>query len=251
MTDNTYATIELDPPWKERGGGKIKRGADRHYPLMSRADILATVVKSEKWRPADDCHMWMWATSNHLPDALWLIDALGFTYKTQAVWVKLRAGAKVSVDVRKSMLAGDPLSTVLRTGLATGLGQYLRGQHELLLLSTKGSGYAVRTEPKNIPSVILAPRGKHSAKPDAAYAMIEDRSKGPRLSMFSRDPRDRWDVWGPMPGHRFVVKVCGKIRSGHQLHEDAVRWCRIHGCLENASTGEIVLSDGMTIEEVL
>lgn len=25
-----YRTIYIDPPWPERGGGKIKRGADKH-----------------------------------------------------------------------------------------------------------------------------------------------------------------------------------------------------------------------------
>jgi hypothetical protein len=34
-----YGTILADPPWLERGGGKIKRGADRHYPLMKTRDI--------------------------------------------------------------------------------------------------------------------------------------------------------------------------------------------------------------------
>ena len=36
-----YRTIYADPPWMERGGGKIKRGADKHYPLMSTKDIAA------------------------------------------------------------------------------------------------------------------------------------------------------------------------------------------------------------------
>lgn len=31
-TGNKYKTIYMDPPWAEQGGGKIKRGADRHYP---------------------------------------------------------------------------------------------------------------------------------------------------------------------------------------------------------------------------
>jgi hypothetical protein len=31
--DRKYRTIYIDPPWPERGGGKIKRGADRHYSL--------------------------------------------------------------------------------------------------------------------------------------------------------------------------------------------------------------------------
>ena len=41
-----YKTIYADPPWKESGGGKIKRGADRHYPLMSmkHGDLLTLLV---------------------------------------------------------------------------------------------------------------------------------------------------------------------------------------------------------------
>ena len=41
-----YHTIYADPPWMERGGGRIKRGADRHYPLMSTKDIMALDVPS-------------------------------------------------------------------------------------------------------------------------------------------------------------------------------------------------------------
>lgn len=29
-----YKTIYADPPWQESGGGKIKRGADKHYLLI-------------------------------------------------------------------------------------------------------------------------------------------------------------------------------------------------------------------------
>lgn len=242
----SYTTIEMDPPWLERGSGKVKRGADRHYPLMSRTEILSTILRSEAWRPADDAHLWCWATSNHLPDALWLIEALGFRYVTQAVWVKLRTGAKVSVDVRKAVLAGGELSEVLRVGLATGLGQYLRGQHELLLLATRGKGASVRTDRRDLPSVVLAPRTKHSRKPDAAYALIEDRSEGPRLSMFSRDSRPRWDVWGPMVGHRFIVREGGVIRFGAQSYDEALTWCWLNGAAEQDGA----LSTGVTIEEV-
>lgn len=40
-TEQIYKTIYADPPWMERGGGKIRRGADRHYPLMKTQDIAA------------------------------------------------------------------------------------------------------------------------------------------------------------------------------------------------------------------
>lgn len=223
-----YRTIEMDPPWAERGAGKYKRGADRHYPLMTKHQILQAVLSSGAWSPADDAHLWCWATSNHLPDALWLVDALGFRYVTQAVWVKLRKGSKVDADVRKAVLSGKPLADVMRVGLSTGLGQYLRGQHELLLLATRGRGAAVRTERRNIPSVIVAPVAGHSQKPGAAYAMIEDRSQGPRLSMFARGERDRWDTWGPVVGHNWVVYVDGVQRYGCQTEEEARDWCQAH-----------------------
>jgi len=35
-----YKTIYADPPWMEVGGGKIKRGANAHYPLMKTKDIV-------------------------------------------------------------------------------------------------------------------------------------------------------------------------------------------------------------------
>ena len=31
-----YVTGLVDPPWQERGGGVIKRGADRHYLVLRR-----------------------------------------------------------------------------------------------------------------------------------------------------------------------------------------------------------------------
>lgn len=39
-----YTTVVADPPWNERGGGKIKRGADRHYPLMKTPEIVDLLV---------------------------------------------------------------------------------------------------------------------------------------------------------------------------------------------------------------
>jgi len=35
-----YKTIYADPPWPQYGGGRIKRGADRHYPLMAVKEII-------------------------------------------------------------------------------------------------------------------------------------------------------------------------------------------------------------------
>ena len=60
-----YRCILIDPPWPEHGGGKSKRGADRHYPLMSVRKIAALPV-GELADPAG-CHLWLWATSWQWP----------------------------------------------------------------------------------------------------------------------------------------------------------------------------------------
>ena len=165
----TYQTILIDPPWYERGGGKIQRGADRHYPLVKSADLPAVIMGSPEWRPANDAHLYLWTTNNFLADAVWLMGCLGFKYKTNLVWTKPGR---------------------------IGLGQYFRGQHELLLFGTRGRGYSVKTEHRNIGSWLNLPRGKHSQKPEEFYELIEARSTGPHLEMFARNNRDGWVSWG-------------------------------------------------------
>ena len=76
-----------------------------------------------------------------------------------------------------------------------GIGQYLRGQHEICLLGVRGK--TMLPPVRNVPSVVHAKRGEHSAKPDAAYSAIERVSPGtPRLEIFARRPRAGWTVWG-------------------------------------------------------
>ena len=89
-----YRTLLLDPPWNETGGGKIRRGADRHYPLIKKKDMLPTILKgiNEKGRIADSAHCYLWVTNNFLKDGIDLLEGLGFRYITNIVWVKDRFG---------------------------------------------------------------------------------------------------------------------------------------------------------------
>lgn len=164
-----FQTVVLDPPWLERGGGKIKRGADRHYPLL-KTDQLPDVIRGcPHWGSVgESAHMYMWVTNNFLVDGLWLMHEIGFTYKTNVVWVKQRIG----------------------------LGQYFRGKHELCLFGVRGNAYSVRTDDKTIGSVIHADRGQHSKKPDEFLDIVEKRSKGPYLEVFARRTRENWTSWG-------------------------------------------------------
>jgi len=70
-----YKTIYADPPWMERGGGKIKRGADRHYPLMKTKDICDLPIIKEI--VDDNAHLYLWTTNNFLKDGLQVMEAWG------------------------------------------------------------------------------------------------------------------------------------------------------------------------------
>jgi N6-adenosine-specific RNA methylase IME4 len=167
-----YHTILADPPWPERGGGRIRRGADRHYKLMSVSEILSFL---KKLPIADDAHIYLWATNNHLKDGLYVLESLGFRYVTNIVWVK--------------------------TDNRLGLGQYFRGQHELCLFGVKGklpyrvSEGPLRSRTKET-TVILAPRRRHSQKPAEIYRKIEATSYPPYLEVFARERRQGWDAIG-------------------------------------------------------
>lgn len=162
-------TVLMDPPWMERGGGKIKRGADRHYPLEHTADMPAIIRSCPHWdRLADNAHCYMWVTNNFLPDGLWLLGELGFRYVTNLVWTKDRVG----------------------------LGQYFRGQHELLLFGVRGEHIPTRGTWSTWLAKGVLPRTRHSAKPLFVHTMVETASPGRHLELLAREERDGWITWG-------------------------------------------------------
>lgn len=163
-----YATILADPPWPERGGGKIKRGADRHYPLMTVKEIAALPVAA---LALPDSHLYLWVTNNYLPDGLEVMRAWGFRYVTMITWAK------------------DKL----------GLGQYFRGMTEHVLFGVRGQPpYKLTTDGNRCQgtTLITAPRGEHSAKPESLRTMIERVSYGPYVELFARQTYVGWDAWG-------------------------------------------------------
>ena len=175
MTRPSFSCVVADPPWNERGGGKIKRGAGRHYPLMTQLQIVNLMAAqiNERFDVSHDAHLYLWATNTFLPEGLRVIDQLGFRYITNVAWVKP----------------------------SYGIGQYFRGAHELCLFATRGRGFEARTERRDIPGVLredyrrdASGRRVHSGKPEGFYKMVEARSRGPYLELFGRRPRDGWTV---------------------------------------------------------
>ena len=157
-----YKTIYADPPWAESGGGKIKRGADRHYPLMKTKDIIdmSSFVKKIS---DENSHLYLWVTNNFLQDGLKVMDAWGFRYITKITWFK------------KGKI---------------GLGQYFRGVTEDCLFGVKGKVPYKIFDGKRQQGVtgFISPRGRHSEKPEEMRHMIERVSYAPYVEIFARPP---------------------------------------------------------------
>ena len=121
-----------------------------------------------------DCLLFLWATFPQLPEALRLIQAWGFTYKSVAfVWLKQN---------RKS------------PGWFYGLGFWTRGNAEVCLLATRGHP---KRQAANVHQFIISPVREHSRKPEEArekiVALMGDL---PRVELFARQSPPGWDVWG-------------------------------------------------------
>lgn len=167
-----YKTIYADPPWAERGGGQIKRGADAHYSLMSTAEIMALPVQEKLVDTENGCHLYLWTTNNFLEDALKVMKAWGFQYITTITWMKDKMG----------------------------LGQYYRGltEHCLFGRTKKVLPYKYDENNKRCQGLtgFYAPKSAHSVKPQEMREMIERVSWDPRIELFAREKHDGWDVWG-------------------------------------------------------
>jgi N6-adenosine-specific RNA methylase IME4 len=159
-----YDVLVIDPPWPMQ---KIERDVapnqvEFDYPTMSE-DELANIALPM----ADDCHVWVWTTHKFLPMAMRLLDAWGLKYVCTFVWHKPGGF--------------QPF----------GLPQY---NCEFALYARKGTPQFVDTTA--FPVCFDAPRGAHSAKPEAFYDVVRRVTAGRRLDMFNRRAIDGFDVWG-------------------------------------------------------
>jgi N6-adenosine-specific RNA methylase IME4 len=168
LPDKKYGVILADPEWKfvvwsENG---MNCAADNHYPTSTLDEIKKRDVASIS---ADNCVLFLWATVPMLPQALEVMTAWGFKYVSGFAWVKDKAGT----------------------------GYWNRNQHEHLLIGVKGNPIAPALGTQ-WSSVIEAPVGKHSEKPELSLALIEDYFPTlPKIELNRRGPaRDGWDAWG-------------------------------------------------------
>jgi N6-adenosine-specific RNA methylase IME4 len=161
-----FRLIYADPPWQYEHSVSESRAVENQYPTMTLDALFAMQIPA-----ADDCVLFLWATSPKLAEAMRLIEAWQFDYRTCAVWDKQ----------------------------VLGMGYYFRQQHELLLVAARGS--APIPEPSvRVSSVFKSKRGKHSEKPEMAYQILEKMypsfTDHDKVELFARKARRGWFAWG-------------------------------------------------------
>lgn len=187
--------IYADPAWRfdvwNRDSG-LGRAADAHYSTMTLDEIKALPV-GDCADPAG-CALIMWATMPMLPEALDVMRAWGFEYKTAAfVWAKLSKGTTMRRFIERGRWH-------------FGMGYYTRANAELALLGTydplhktrsgKLKGRPVPRKSKAVRQLIVAPVQEHSRKPVETYARIEALFAGPYVELNARSARPGWQAWG-------------------------------------------------------
>jgi N6-adenosine-specific RNA methylase IME4 len=191
-----FGLIMADPPWSyemrsDKGYAKAPEGQYQTMPLDAIKSLPVEALA------APDCLLWLWAVNPQLPQALDVLRAWGFEFKTAGTWLKRSKYGKV----------------------AFGTGYILRSSNEPFLIGTRGAPKTTRgTRSAVVGRVVsehydILDRGddlwprvcitldatarEHSRKPDEAYRACEELMPAARrLDLFSRQRRDGWTAWG-------------------------------------------------------
>lgn len=160
----------FDPGWEyrnKRTGGNLKSGACQKYNTMLAEKVACIPVEKLM---AKNSIMFLWTTVPLLPEALDVLAAWGYQYKTSLFWHK---------EGRQ------------------GLGFHFSGVVEMCLVGFKGKVPALKTMRKNI---FVHQPTKHSVKPPEIYdtikTLLSDRGYSRFVEGFARKTRSGWSCYG-------------------------------------------------------
>jgi N6-adenosine-specific RNA methylase IME4 len=169
-----YGSILIDPPWRfSNSTGKVspEHKRLRRYSTMSFKEIAALPVGKIA---LPQSHLYLWSPNALLAEALDIMKAWGFTYKTNIIWYKVRKD-------------GGPDGR--------GVGFYFRNVTEVLLFGIKGKIRTLAPGRRQV-NIIVTRKQEHSRKPDGIYDLIQRCSPGPYCELFSRQRVRGWAQWG-------------------------------------------------------
>ncbi|HXY99756.1 MAG TPA: MT-A70 family methyltransferase [Stellaceae bacterium] len=173
--DRRFATILADPPW--RFANRTGKMAPEHrrlsrYGTMTVEEIAGLPVAG---LAAETAHLYLWVPNALLPEGLRVLQAWGFSYKTNIVWHKRRKDG--GSDGR-------------------GVGFYFRNVTELILFGVRGKNARTLAPGRRQVNYLGTRKREHSRKPDEQFDIIESCSAGPYLELFARGQRPGWAAWG-------------------------------------------------------
>lgn len=171
---STFETILADPPWRfQNRTGKMAPEHVRlaRYETMTFEEIESLPVGEVC---GDGAHLYLWVPNALLAEGLSVMNAWGFTYKTNLVWFKVRKD-------------GGPDGR--------GVGFYFRNVTELVLFGVRGSRRTLAPGRRQV-NLLASRKREHSRKPEELYDIIESCSPGPYLELFARHRREGWHQWG-------------------------------------------------------
>ena len=175
MEGRRFGAILADPPWQfQNKTGKVAPGHKRlnRYETLTLKDIMALPVSEIA---ADTSHLYLWTPNALLPEALGVMDAWGFAYKSNLIWHKIRKD-------------GGPDGR--------GVGFYFRNVTEILLFGVRGKNARTLPPGRRQVNYLATRKREHSRKPDEQFGLIEACSPGPFVELFARGLRDGWECWG-------------------------------------------------------
>src|SRR5208337_1254234 len=166
LPNGKFNIILADPPYAYTFGKSNTRVIENHYPTQTLEELAALPVENIC---ADDCVLFLWTPPPKLIEGLQLLQRWGFSYKTSAVWNKLKVG----------------------------MGYYFRIQHEYLLVGTRGNPQTPDPAARP-PSIFESSRTDHSEKPAIVYELIEAMyPTAKKIELYARGrPRKKWAAWG-------------------------------------------------------
>lgn len=170
LPQGPFEVIYADPPWQYQDRG-CNGNAEAHYNTMPLEAIKALPVGSIA---ADNAVLFLWATWPLLPEAIEVMSAWGFTYKTAGFfWVK-----KNKTDC----------------GYFFGLGRWTRGNTEVCLLGTRGKP---KRASNAVSQLCFEPITRHSEKPiEIRHRIVELIGDVARIELFARSVSPGWQAWG-------------------------------------------------------
>lgn len=207
----TFRVVYADPAWPEKGLNVPHSGhagaagrADRHYGLFEK---IEQVHEFDLPPILDDAWLFLWCPSRRVSTyGMSTMEAWGFKDTgSSLVWVKTQKNDAITELFKwwEKFVPDEFPPDEIMEGLAEkaqciepvyGMGYYARIAHEVLLIGKRGKPGPPKA--RNIRSVVHAPRGKHSEKPEIFAETIERYSDGPYVELFARQRREGWTCLG-------------------------------------------------------